>query len=184
MNHDLCKDIEIFGSVSEKETETDRPIIWNYSKFWFSRLWLIRSELSSENIFDLVVIKEKKQRNSSKTLIYKWFEFCQNSETTNQNDSRDTKMVRRFAILTNSKCSNFVKLSKRMHIRPHDKSSFEWILSNFIDGPVLRYGLWLILAFMFIKEVGTPVKKVLEKHCFSCMGDVYWSEFCLVYSWA
>ena len=45
-------------------------------------------------------------------------------------------MVRRFAILTNSKCSNFVKLSKRMHIRPHDKSSFEWILSNFIDGPV------------------------------------------------
>ena len=44
--------------------------------------------------------------------------------------------VRRFAILTNSKCSNFVKLSKRMHIRPHDKSSFEWILSNFIDGPV------------------------------------------------
>ena len=36
------------------------------------------------------------------------------------------------------KCSNFVKLSKRMHIRPHDKSSFEWILSNFIDGPVVN----------------------------------------------
>ena len=35
------------------------------------------------------------------------------------------------------KCSNFVKLSKRMHIRPRDKSSFEWILSNFIDGPVI-----------------------------------------------
>ena len=80
--------------------------------------------------------REKWHGNSCKTTIYKWFEFCQNSETTNQNDSRDTKMVRRFAILTNSKCSNFVKLSKRMHIRPHDKSSFEWILSNFIDGPV------------------------------------------------
>ena len=81
--------------------------------------------------------REKWHGNSCKTTIYKWFEFCQNSETTNQNDSRDTKMARRFAILTNSKCSNFVKLSKRMHIRPHDKSSFEWILSNFIDGPVL-----------------------------------------------
>ena len=80
--------------------------------------------------------REKWHGNSCKTTIYKWFEFCQNSETTNQNDSRDTKMVRRFAILTNSKCSNFVKLSKRMHIRPHDKSSFEWILSNFIDGRV------------------------------------------------
>ena len=64
--------------------------------------------------------REKWHGNSCKTTIYKWFEFCQNSETTNQNDSRDTKMARRFAILTNSKCSNFVKLSKRMHIRPHD----------------------------------------------------------------
>ena len=90
--------------------------------------------------------REKWHGNSCKTTIYKWFEFCQNSETTNQNDSRDTKMVRRFAILTNSKCSNFVKLSKRMHIRPHDISSFEWILSNFIDGPV-----FISTNFNFVK---------------------------------
>ena len=42
--------------------------------------------------------------------------------------------------------SNFVKLSKRMHIRPHDKSYFEWILSNFIDGPVDTFGILMIWA--------------------------------------
>ena len=85
-----------------------------------SRFWLIRSELSSEHIFDSGVIREKKQRYSWKTSINELFEFFDKF-----------KSVRTL--------SNYQNKCIWGHVK---KFSFECILSKFIEGSVYSY--WVL----------------------------------------
>ena len=84
------------------------------------------------------------EKNSEKIHVKLQFingsNFVKLSKRRTKNVSRGSFLFAVSLFWQIQKCSNFVKLSKRMHIRPHDFASFEWILSKFIDGPVFVLG--------------------------------------------